>query len=164
MKQITYGYGQCYDVNTIIAKDEIGIIMLEFIFPDMPDPLHQLKRQYPNADLREDNAIACEICKLLNRQKEVTFPLHLIGTPFQKTVWKELLHIPFGTTTTYQQIANRIGKPKAVRAVGTAIGRNPISLIVPCHRVIHTNGSISGYRWGKDLKKKILIAESNDIK
>ena len=84
------------------------------------------------------------------------FPLAPEGTEFQKRVWAELLKIPFGETTSYGELARRIGKPSASRAVGSANGKNPISLIVPCHRVIGANGKLTGYGGGLDLKEKLL--------
>lgn len=82
------------------------------------------------------------------------------GTPFQQKVWQEITKIPKGQTRTYQQIANQIGRPKAVRAVANAIAANRIFYHIPCHRVIRSNGQIGEYRWGKDLKEKILRWET----
>ena len=88
-------------------------------------------------------------------------PVSFHGTDFQKEVWKSLKDIPFGKTVTYRDIAEKIHKPKSVRAVGTAIGRNPICIVVPCHRVIGTNGSLTGYAAGLDVKEKLLKLESS---
>jgi len=85
--------------------------------------------------------------------------LDLQGTPFQQFVWQALQHVPFGVTTTYQTIAHRIANPKAVRAAGTAIGRNPVSIIVPCHRVLGSNGGLSGYAGGLERKRHLLVLE-----
>ena len=85
--------------------------------------------------------------------------LLLVGTPFQGQVWKALLNLTPGSTSTYKNIAQSIGSPQAVRAVGTAIGRNPVSVHVPCHRVIRTDGGMGGYRWGLDVKQKLLDEE-----
>ena len=82
--------------------------------------------------------------------------LHLFGTDFQINVWRALLEIPFGETFTYSDIAMAINNPRALRAVGTAIGRNPVALIIPCHRVLRSDGGIGGYYWGIE-KKKILL-------
>jgi AraC family transcriptional regulator of adaptative response/methylated-DNA-[protein]-cysteine methyltransferase len=80
----------------------------------------------------------------------------LIGTDFEIRVWKTLLAIPFGRTTTYSQVAAHIGAPTASRAVGAAVGRNPISFVVPCHRVVSSAGSLTGYHWGLTRKRAIL--------
>jgi methylated-DNA-[protein]-cysteine S-methyltransferase len=88
-------------------------------------------------------------------------PLQFLGgTPFQHAVWRALQSIPFGQTTTYGDIAQHIGKPQAVRAVGAAIGRNPWSVVVPCHRVVGANGSLTGYAGGLDRKKHLLTLEA----
>ena len=71
-------------------------------------------------------------------------------------VWNELRNIPFGTTVSYQEVAKRIGEPKAVRAVASAIAENPVAMLIPCHRVIHSDGTIGEYHWGRDLKKKLI--------
>ena len=85
--------------------------------------------------------------------------LVLAGTSFQKAVWRELQNIPYGETTSYGELARRIGKPKAVRAVGAANGANPIPLVVPCHRVIGSNGRLTGYGAGLPIKKALLAHE-----
>ena len=89
-------------------------------------------------------------------RREFDVPIKLAGTPFQQRVWQELVRIPFGTTITYGELAERVGKPAASRAVGNANGRNPISILVPCHRVIGSNGKLTGYAGGVDKKKWLL--------
>lgn len=91
--------------------------------------------------------------------KRFTLPIDFVGTAFQKAVWTALLGIPFGETRTYGQIARQIGKPEAVRAVGAAIGRNPISIAIPCHRVIGSNGALTGYAGGLQAKAYLLGIE-----
>ncbi|PWW02905.1 methylated-DNA-[protein]-cysteine S-methyltransferase [Paenibacillus cellulosilyticus] len=91
--------------------------------------------------------------------EQFTSPLYYQGTPFQEAVWKALCEIPYGQTCSYSDIATRIQKPASVRAVGTAIGANPILITVPCHRVIGKNGSLSGYRGGIEMKTKLLELE-----
>ena len=86
-------------------------------------------------------------------------PVELNGTPFQKSVWAALRRIPFGTTISYAELARRIGEPAAVRAVGTANGANPVAVIVPCHRVIGTNGTLTGYGGGLERKQWLLSHE-----
>jgi methylated-DNA-[protein]-cysteine S-methyltransferase len=87
-------------------------------------------------------------------------PIRLQGTPFQAAVWSALLDIPYGGTSTYAQIASRIGHPRAARAVGAANGRNPISIIVPCHRLVGADGGLTGYGWGVERKRWLLDLES----
>ncbi len=86
-------------------------------------------------------------------------PLDLRGTEFQRTAWKALADIPYGSTITYGEQANRIGRPQAVRAVGTANGRNPVSIVLPCHRVVGSNGSLTGFAGGLDTKAWLLAHE-----
>ena len=96
------------------------------------------------------------------RRKSFTVPLDMRGTYFQKQVWEALLGIPFGETRTYGQLANQLGNPKATRAVGAANGRNPIAIIVPCHRVIGFSGKLTGFAGGLDAKDHLLKLEGRD--
>ncbi len=96
---------------------------------------------------------------LEGKRIEFDLPLDLRGTPFQIAVWSALLEIPYGETRSYQQIANVIGRPRAVRAVGAANGANPVAIVVPCHRVIASDGTLHGYGGGLDLKARLLAME-----
>ncbi len=98
---------------------------------------------------------------LYGQRKVFNLPLDIAGTEFQKRVWHELSKIPYGKTFSYSDIAKKIKNDKAVRAVGTANGRNPISLIVPCHRVIAADGTLGGYAGGLEIKEKLLRLEQN---
>ncbi len=89
-----------------------------------------------------------------------TAPLYLIGAPFQIKVWEALLSIPSGQVTTYSDIAQAVGNPRAVRAVGTAVGRNPVSWLIPCHRALRKSGGLGGYHWGLPVKRAMLAYES----
>ncbi|MFE5996435.1 MULTISPECIES: methylated-DNA--[protein]-cysteine S-methyltransferase [Streptomyces] len=91
-------------------------------------------------------------------------PLALHGTPFQRSVWAELLKIPYGETRTYGELAGELGKPGASRAVGLANGKNPVSIIVPCHRVIGASGGLTGYGGGLDRKQRLLAFESGGVR
>lgn len=87
-------------------------------------------------------------------------PLYLIGSPLQIKVWEALMHIPSGQVTTYSEIAQRVGSPQAVRAVGTAVGRNPVSWLIPCHRALRKSGGLGGYHWGLPVKRAMLAFEA----
>lgn len=105
--------------------------------------------------------IATQLNQYFRHQRTVfDLPMEPQGTPFQEAVWQVLCKIPYGVTWTYKEIAEKINNPKAVRAVGAAIGRNPISIIIPCHRVIGTNGTLTGFAGGLDRKKVLLDLEA----
>lgn len=101
---------------------------------------------------------------LNGNRKEFDIPLLVTGTDFQRRVWKVLMRVPYGATSTYGQIAQDIGSPRAVRAVGSALGANPISIILPCHRVVGGNGGLTGYGGGLSRKKWLLRLEQADTR
>ncbi|MCL4166833.1 UNVERIFIED_CONTAM: hypothetical protein GTU68_054193 [Idotea baltica] len=109
-----------------------------------------------------DEEYANSIQAFFNAEKSVDkkIPLHLSGTNFQIQVWKALLRIPEGAMVSYSDIAQAIGKPKAVRAIGTAIGANPVGVLIPCHRVLRQSGALGGYRWGLTRKQALLAWET----
>lgn len=122
----------------------------------------------PQADWRQDKAPFAEvICQLQayfrGELREFDVPLAMEGTEFQLRVWNALRGIPYGETISYLQLAERIGNPKAVRAVGLANGSNPIPIIIPCHRVIGSDGSLTGFGGGISTKKKLLELESKQL-
>jgi len=118
----------------------------------------QLQVDWPAAQLiRDDAAIAQRIAPVLSGQ--ATVPLHVRGTNFQVQVWQALLNIPEGRVSSYGGIAKWIGRPKACRAVGTAVGDNPVSVLIPCHRVIRDSGALGGYAWGLERKLALLGRE-----
>jgi methylated-DNA-[protein]-cysteine S-methyltransferase len=98
---------------------------------------------------------------LTGELKSFSLPFRLDGTPFMKEVWQWLCKIPYGETRTYKQVAEQIGRPKAARAVGLACNRNPLPIFIPCHRVIGSNGTLTGYRGGIDMKERLLCLEAN---
>ncbi len=96
-------------------------------------------------------------------RKEFSIPLAFHGTDFQRRVWEELLKIPYGETTTYKEIATAIGHEKAVRAVGSAVGKNPIAILIPCHRVLPKSGGLGGFSGGLTWKRELLRREGHDF-
>ncbi|WP_227285325.1 bifunctional helix-turn-helix domain-containing protein/methylated-DNA--[protein]-cysteine S-methyltransferase [Boseongicola sp. H5] len=115
--------------------------------------------RWPNAAYVEDpTSLAPWVAAAFGRTGETR--LHLIGAPFQIKVWEALLSIPSGQVTTYSEIAGAVGNPRAVRAVGTAVGRNPISWLIPCHRAIRKSGALAGYHWGLPVKRAMLAWET----
>jgi AraC family transcriptional regulator of adaptative response/methylated-DNA-[protein]-cysteine methyltransferase len=118
-----------------------------------------LAARWPKAEFVQDpGAMAHWVDAALAMQGEAR--LHLIGAPFQIKVWEALLNIPSGQVTTYSEIAGAIGHPRAVRAVGTAVGRNPVSWLIPCHRALRKSGGLGGYHWGLPVKRALLAWES----
>ncbi|WP_420863833.1 methylated-DNA--[protein]-cysteine S-methyltransferase [Algirhabdus cladophorae] len=122
--------------------------------------LEDLVRRWPKADFVEDPMQLRPMVEAVFEGQDGEAKLHLIGAPFQIKVWEALLKIPAGHVTTYSEIANSIGSPKAVRAVGTAVGRNPISYLIPCHRALRKSGALGGYHWGLPVKRAMLAYEA----
>ena len=162
--EITYGFGVTPFGEALIGFTKRGVSYLGFVDSSKMDLINKNKEQlferfeeiWAKANLLEDDEKAQEYLNKIFIDKE-KFDLYVKGTNFQINIWKALLNIPNGTITTYQDIANSINKPKAVRAVASAIGSNHIGYLVPCHRVLAKSGAMSGYRWGIE-RKKILIA------
>ncbi len=121
--------------------------------------MDDLRARWPKATYVEDAyAIAPWVDAALAMRGESR--LHLIGAPFQIKVWEALLNIPSGQVTTYSEIAQAVGNPRAVRAVGTAVGRNPVSWLIPCHRALRKSGGLGGYHWGLPVKRAMLAYEA----
>ena len=146
----------------IIASTTVGVCYLAFIDDDEKEmqALKLLIDHFPKAHYHQqiDNfqQAALAVFQQQKHQSLKNISLHIKGTYFQHAVWQCLLTIPLGILTTYGEIARMINKPKACRAVGTAIGKNPVSFIIPCHRVIQSNGSIGGYLWGVEKKLAMI--------
>ena len=123
--------------------------------------MEDLRRRWPEAGYVEaPERLASWVRGAFGEVTEGETPLYLIGAPFQIKVWEALLAIPSGQVTTYSEIAQSIGSPRAVRAVGTAVGRNPISWLIPCHRALRKSGGLGGYHWGLPVKRALLAYES----
>jgi AraC family transcriptional regulator of adaptative response/methylated-DNA-[protein]-cysteine methyltransferase len=120
-----------------------------------------LKNYYPKAIFEQANSLKQNLALQTINGNLIPKPLilHLKGTEFQVQIWCKLLEIPFGKLISYSQLAKSINKPKAARAVGTAIGSNPIAYLIPCHRVVQSNGSLGGYMWGLKRKSDIISWE-----
>jgi AraC family transcriptional regulator of adaptative response/methylated-DNA-[protein]-cysteine methyltransferase len=123
-----------------------------------------LREEYPRAEIARDsnglNRWAAAMLKHLSgRQKQLDLPVDVAATAFQWRVWEELKAIPYGATRTYQEVARAMGRPTATRAVAHACATNPVAVVIPCHRVVRTDGGLGGYRWGLDRKKALLEQE-----
>jgi AraC family transcriptional regulator, regulatory protein of adaptative response / methylated-DNA-[protein]-cysteine methyltransferase len=119
-----------------------------------------LRRRWPNATFVQDDAMLRPWVLSAFGAGQVETPVLLIGAPFQIKVWEALLHVPSGHVTTYSDLARAVGHPQAVRAVGTAVGRNPVSFLIPCHRALRKSGELGGYHWGLPVKRAILAWEA----
>jgi len=126
-----------------------------------------LKSEFPGQNLqRDDGALHRSLAaalEALNGEHDFTIPLAVEGSEFQKRVWLALQRIPFGETRTYTQLAAMVGQPNAVRAVASACANNPVSILVPCHRVVGADGSLRGYRWGLERKQRLLDHEKQIV-
>jgi AraC family transcriptional regulator of adaptative response/methylated-DNA-[protein]-cysteine methyltransferase len=124
------------------------------------EAFEDMRRRWPAADWVRDDAVAAKAARQAFLGEEGPLPIHLIGPPFHIQVWKALLRIPTGETATYADVARWAGKPGAFRATGAAVGANPISLLIPCHRAIARDGRLTGYHWGLGRKAAMLGMEA----
>lgn len=148
----------------VLGKTDKGLCWLGFMVEGYKgDGLGRMKAHFKGADFVHDDAgvqgLGDRIMRAWAQGRENDIVLDLRGTGFQKSVWQALLKIKKGQVCSYGDVANDIGKPAAARAVGSAVGENPVSLIVPCHRVVQASGALGNYGWGVDLKRRILEQE-----
>jgi AraC family transcriptional regulator, regulatory protein of adaptative response / methylated-DNA-[protein]-cysteine methyltransferase len=160
---IRFAVGQSSLGSILVAQSERGVCAI--LLGDDPEKLvRDLQDQFPRAELiGGDGAFEKLVARVIGfveaPQRGLKLPLDLQGTAFQERVWQALRKIPPGTTVSYADIAKRIGKPKAVRAVAQACGANHLAVAIPCHRVVRRDGDLSGYRWGVDRKRELLQRE-----
>ena len=142
----------------IVAATDRGICGIGFTAEFGRDwAIEDMRKRWPEARFVQDEAaLAARVDAILGGDAA---QLHLIGAPFQIKVWEALLNVPTGHVTTYSEIAKAIGNPRAVRAVGTAVGRNPVSWLIPCHRALRKSGALGGYHWGLPVKRALLAWE-----
>lgn len=160
---IRFALGTCSLGSILVAATDKGLCAIEL--GDEPEELLQgFQRRFPKADLvggdpEFEALVALAILQADRPSVAQQLPLDIRGTAFQQRVWAELRAIPAGTTVTYADVARRIGKPDAVRAVAGACAANQLAIVIPCHRVVRTGGGLSGYRWGVERKRKLLDME-----
>lgn len=163
-QRVYYSYMTYNDLRIFIAATKEGLCYVSTQVQNEKEATEQIKKYMNHFTLIANDDVTNQYSKAIlnyfteNRQS-FDFPIDLHGTPFQKEVWQALQTIPYGETATYSEIAEKVGRPKAVQAVGSAIGKNPLLIVIPCHRVIRKNGDLSGFREGIDLKKKLLQLE-----
>jgi AraC family transcriptional regulator, regulatory protein of adaptative response / methylated-DNA-[protein]-cysteine methyltransferase len=158
---ITYGFHPCPFGMALVMMTPRGLAGLALADPgEERASLDDMRRRWPRANYVEDYAATAATARRIfdSAMWKPDQPLRvvLIGTDFEIRVWERLLSIPMGKLTTYSDLARRAGAPKAARAVGSAVGKNPISFVVPCHRVVGKNGDITGYHWGISRKRAML--------
>jgi len=160
---IRFGVGECSLGSVLVAASEAGVCAIAL--GDDPDVLvHDLEDRFPTAVLAGGDAaferwMSAVVALVDDPRVGLDLPLDVRGTAFQQRVWQALRDIPAGATSTYTQVAAAIGLPTAVRAVATACAANPLAVAIPCHRVVRTDGSLSGYRWGVERKRLLLERE-----
>ncbi len=162
---INYNFSESPFGNIIIASTNKGICFMAF-YDDKTAAFSTLKNHFPNATFEERTDVMQEkALRIFNYDpsKVPQIKLHLKGTDFQIKIWETLLKIPSGKLATYGMIADKIEKPKASRAVGTAIGSNPVAFLIPCHRVIQSTGLFGGYMWGSTRKTVIIGWEATKL-
>jgi AraC family transcriptional regulator of adaptative response/methylated-DNA-[protein]-cysteine methyltransferase len=162
--RVTYATSSCPLGRLLVASTERGLCCVALGDSDQK-LIAQLRREYPQAEIVQDKAsltktVATLVRHLEGSQPHMEFPLDIQATAFQRRVWDELRRIPYGATRSYSDIAKTIDRPGAARAVARACASNPVALVIPCHRVVSSTGSTSGYRWGKQRKVRLLDGEA----
>ena len=166
--KIWFAVGKCSLGAILVATTELGICAIDL--GDVADRLVlDFQDRFPNAELvggdsKFEKLVATVVGWIDEPGNEFELPLDVNGTSFQCRVWETLRQIPIGSTVTYSQLAKMIGRPKSTRAVANACANNKIAVAIPCHRVIRTDGSLSGYRWGISRKEAILNLEASTLK
>src|ERR1051326_8363977 len=165
---VAYGFHPSPFGSALVMTTERGLAGLAFADPGEEDAaLEDMRGRWPKARYGEDkertNAIARRIFDPTLWRPERPLRVMLIGTDFEVRVWETLLGIPMGRATTYSAIAAKLGKPNASRAVGAAVGKNPVSFVVPCHRVMGKSGDLTGYHWGITRKRAMLGWEAGRV-
>lgn len=163
---IDYITGHCSLGGLLLGACELGICSI-LLGDDDETLLHDLKSRFPGASLQANperlRSDMQQLLAFIERPQQplaLSMPLNAIGTAFQQQVWEELQQVNNGQTISYGELASRIGKPKATRAVASACAANPLAIVVPCHRVLRSDGDISGYRWGVARKRELLRREA----
>ena len=161
---IHFGFMDCSLGVVAVARSAKGVCAI-LLADHRRDLLSELRQQFPDAELAEDAAgLASALSRVVRFVESpadgIDLPLDVVGTAFQQRVWRALRKIPLGTTASYADIARKIDAPKSIRAVAQACGANTLALAIPCHRVVRSDGALSGYRWGVTRKRALLEREA----
>lgn len=155
--------------DIIVAATDHGVCAVEFCDSNKKGAiLKRIAKTWPKAKLSENESITARYAEIVlippsECKKHKAITIHIFGSPFQRAVWQALLDIPFGENSSYQMIAENAGNPNASRAVGSAVGANPVAVLIPCHRVIHSDGQLGNYHWGKKLKSTLIEWEKTQL-
>jgi len=165
--RIRFAVGECSLGSILVAASDLGICSIA-LGNDPNTLVRELQDRFSRAELiggdkQFERRVAQVVAFVENPSAGLELPLHIQGTAFQQRVWKTLCEIPCGTTCTYSELAQKLGQPNATRAVAGACAANNLAVAIPCHRVVRTNGSLSGYRWGVERKEKLLHVEGARI-
>jgi AraC family transcriptional regulator of adaptative response/methylated-DNA-[protein]-cysteine methyltransferase len=163
--QLHYSFIQSPFGEILVASTQKSIRLIWFV-DDRNEAIAALSKRFLGASIKEKAEDLHHAILDFFHPDDSKWPklnVQVQGSPFQLKVWKALLQIPFGQLTNYKNIADQIGQPNASRAVGTAIGKNPIAYLIPCHRVVQTNGQLGGYMWGINRKSAIIKWEQETI-
>jgi len=161
---IRFAVGECSLGSILVAASDRGICAI--LLGDEPEPLvRDLQDRFPRAELvggdtEFERLVAHAVALVEAPQRGLDLPLDVRGTAFQQRVWRALRAVPAGRTASYAQIARSIGAPTSVRAVARAVASNPLAVVIPCHRIVRSDGGLSGYRWGVERKRALLDRES----
>jgi AraC family transcriptional regulator of adaptative response/methylated-DNA-[protein]-cysteine methyltransferase len=161
--EIVYTIEECPQGRVLVAATDRGVSAV--YLGDQDRPLERaLHHEYPNANIRRGSGtlgpwVRAIVKHLRGGEKHLDLPLDVEATAFQRRVWQELQKIPYGATKTYSQVAQALGQPTAARAVARACATNPVSIVVPCHRVVREGGQLAGYRWGLERKRALIEQE-----
>lgn len=162
--EIYFAIGECFLGSILVAQSNRGVCAI-LLGDDPSELLRDLQDRFPRAELiggddNFDQVVGQVISYIEEPEQGFRLPLDMRGTSFQQEVWQALQQIPLGETKNYTDIGKFIGSPKAVRAVASACAANPLAVVVPCHRVVRSDGSLSGYRWGVERKRRLLDREA----
>jgi AraC family transcriptional regulator, regulatory protein of adaptative response / methylated-DNA-[protein]-cysteine methyltransferase len=165
---ITYTIVPCSQGRVLVASTERGISAV-YLGDRDSDLTASLRQEYPRAEIqrrssKHSNWVRAIVRHLAGANSKLDLPTDVVATAFQRRVWEALKSIPLGVTRTYAEVARSIGQPKAIRAVARACATNPAAIVVPCHRVVRSDGTLAGYRWGVERKKSLLEAERRAAK
>ncbi|XP_016954378.1 methylated-DNA--protein-cysteine methyltransferase [Drosophila biarmipes] len=148
---------------TVDSKDNFAICVLHFVDKSVEKTYEEVRKRWSKSELQKDDATTQLVAnKFFGNDKENSkaIPIAILGTEFQLSVWRALADLTTGETCTYSQLAERMGRPSAIRAVANAVAKNEVAILIPCHRIVSQNGA-SKYHWGADLKQQLLAFEKS---